>query len=165
MEIFRGNQVLKLLSRRPGDPPTDDEAAQASESAAPQSPSREFVQIDVLPDHIPWSAAAASPASPSPAFFNGPRPIRAIDNTVTFKCGTALPANSYSAFKVYQNGAVVHEETNELSMASSSCMPGQWTAEVECIFYYSTRLVPKFWLRICQCSGRSPVVPAPSSEL
>ena len=65
----------------------------------------------MLPDHVPWLPEQASSSSVPP-----PRPIRAIENKVTFKCAAALPHGSYSAFTVHKNGAVVHKEQTELDL-------------------------------------------------
>ena len=102
-----------------------------------------------------WSPAAASSSMGDGSLFSGPRPIRKIDNTVTFKSGTTLPPSSYSCFRVYKDGAQVHQETTQLELSQSSCMPSQqWTQDVECMFLYSTRLVPQFWSRLCEAAGQ-----------
>ena len=145
---------MKLLSRRPGDPPTDEEAARAAEAAAASGPIREVVTIDILSDNVPWPAAA-SPSASTSSFCNGPRPIRAIDNTVTFKCVTALSADSYATSRLVKDNTVLFQETTKLEMCSSSCTPNQWSVEPECTFLYSTRLIPSNWARLFQCSGQS----------
>ena len=151
-------KVLKLLSRRPGDPPSDEEAAQSSEPSSSTSPVREYVNIDVLPDHIPW--APTSPSNSSSSLLSGPRPIRAIDNMVTFKCVAALPSSSYSLCRVYKDGSVLYEEQTTLDLSSSSCMPSQYGADVDCTFLYSTRLVPQFWGSLCDYPGESLAEPS-----
>ena len=145
-------KVLKLLSRRPGDPPSDEDAAQVAEPSSSTGPAREHITIDVLPDHIPW--APTSPSTSSSSLCSGPRPIRAIDNTVTFKCGAAMPSSSYSSARVYREGLLIHEERTTLELCSSSCMPNQWSADVDCTFLYSTRLVPSFWTVLCDSAGK-----------
>ncbi|TCD65389.1 hypothetical protein EIP91_002722 [Steccherinum ochraceum] len=165
-DTCEGKRILKLLSSRPAESPKPDEASSSPEASATPSaasPVCDQVTIDVLPSEAYWpygdfgtipspqsaTSAAASSSTTSPSPNNIPRPLRAIDSTVTFR--SRSPVNAYSSFRVLRDGQVFHREDTELEMRSSSCMPAQqWPAEMECIFYYSTRLVPRLWSTLCE---------------
>lgn len=165
--------VLKLLSSRAAESPNPEDDVSASGAAVntplTSSPICDQVTIDVLPadaywpygdfgtipSPVPASATTSSSSSNSSAPLNPPRPLRTIDSTVTFRSGS--PVNAYSSFRVLRNGECIHEEQTELEMRSSSCMPAQqWPSEMECTFYYSTRLVPKYWSTLCEENGTPP---------
>ncbi|KAH8103614.1 hypothetical protein BXZ70DRAFT_742591 [Cristinia sonorae] len=166
-DTCEGKRILKLLSSRPADSPKLEDEALPSDAPTntPSSPSPvcDQVTIDVLPADAYWpygdfgtipsphssSSGSASSSGTQSGPFNTPRPLRAIDSTVTFRSGT--PIQAYSAFRVLKNGHCIHTEDTELDMRSSSCMPAQqWLSEMECIFYYSTRLVPRYWRTLCE---------------
>lgn len=132
-----------------------------SETPAPAPPC-EQVTIDVLPSNVAWTStdfgAIPSPGSSGPSSSSAgthshiPRPLRAINPTVTFKAGSPLSAQS--SFRVMKDSSVVHTETTDLDLCSSSCMPAaEFPSEMECTFLYSTTLVPRYWSQLCECLG------------
>ncbi|TFY57322.1 hypothetical protein EVG20_g8597 [Dentipellis fragilis] len=128
-------------------------------------PSRALVCIDVLPAHAPWNPADAGTAggivlgSMTPPLSSGsgstshaasaasavvfrspkPRPLRAIDPTVTFTSSTFLAAQS--SCSVYYNGNCIGTELTELACAQTGA---------DALFMYSTALVPQYWQRLCE---------------
>ncbi|THH27835.1 hypothetical protein EUX98_g6350 [Antrodiella citrinella] len=167
-DTCEGKRILKLLSSRPSDSSNDEDDAPSGSAAtrtpSTPSPTCDQVTIDVLPADSYWplgdygtipsphsatSATASTSSANHNASLNTPRPLRTINSTVTFRSGS--PVNAYSSFRVLKDGQCIHNEETELEMRSSSCMPAQqWPAEMECIFYYSTRLVPKLWSFLCK---------------
>ena len=133
----------------------------SSPSATPApAPPCEQVTIDVLPSNVAWTSndigAIPSPGSSGPSSSTGtshiPRPLRAINPTVTFKAGSPLSAQS--SFRVMKDSSVIHTETTDLDLCSSSCMPAaEFPSEMECTFLYSTTLVPRYWPQLCECLG------------
>ncbi|KAA1470480.1 hypothetical protein DENSPDRAFT_879737 [Dentipellis sp. KUC8613] len=133
----------------------------------PVRPSRALVCIDVLPAHAHWNPADAGtaggivlgsmtpPLSPgsgsgssshaasaaSAVVFRSPkpRPLRAIDPTVTFTSSTFLAAQS--SCSVYYNGNCIGTELTELACAQTG---------PDALFMYSTALVPQYWQRLCE---------------
>ncbi|THG95315.1 hypothetical protein EW026_g6315 [Hermanssonia centrifuga] len=153
-DTCEGKRILKLLSRRPGDPPRADDAPQSPEPSTSSIAPRDYVSIDVLPADAPWPSSSGSTSSFTSSLCSIPRPLYAIDPTVTFQ--SRSPITAYSFFRVLKNGAAVHEETSEMQMRSSSCRPStSWTSEVECNFLYSTALVPRYWKFLCECKDVS----------
>ncbi|KAI0079831.1 hypothetical protein K474DRAFT_475719 [Panus rudis PR-1116 ss-1] len=142
--------------------------AAASASSPPSPPAshpRENITIDVLPANVSWPSEdvgmipGPSPTSHDPSSsgttLNTPRPLRVINPTVTFKSATPLTAQS--VFKVFHNGTIVHTETTEFQLCSSSCLPqSPWSSQVECSFLYSTTLVPQYWQRLCESLDLNP---------
>ncbi|OCH90554.1 hypothetical protein OBBRIDRAFT_793217 [Obba rivulosa] len=105
--------------------------------------------VDAPPSASPSLTAAPAPlsvhmvSSPLPAYQSpGPRPLRAIDPTVTFLAQSPLAA--YTRFRVLHAGQTVHQECAEFTLCASSC------PEVEHTFLYRTRLVPGYWHVLCE---------------
>lgn len=109
---------------------------------------RDELRLDVLPADLPW------PPSSSPTQHYAFRPLRIIDNIVTFR--SSMPIQGESRWVVYKNGAVVHSETTELHLHSSSCAPGQtYSADMQVQCLYTTRLVPQYWHNLCKAIGKA----------
>ncbi|EKM53560.1 uncharacterized protein PHACADRAFT_259985 [Phanerochaete carnosa HHB-10118-sp] len=146
-DTCEGKRILKLLSHRPGSPrsPSVEHSTASPEPSTPSAPPRDYLNVDVLPADISWPSASASEAYPSS------RPVRAISNTVTFRSSTAVHGESRS--HVLKDGVVVHSETTELQMQSSSCMPAPYSSDMECVFLYTTKLVPHYWPTLCNATN------------
>ncbi|KAK7691360.1 hypothetical protein QCA50_004758 [Cerrena zonata] len=184
-DTCEGKRILKLLSSRSTEAAKTEQenkdtplTSSPSETPAPAPPC-EQVTIDVLPSNVAWTStdigAIPSPGSSGPSSSSTgtsshiPRPLRAINPTVTFKAGSPLSAQS--SFRVMKDSSVVHTETTDLDLCSSSCMPAaEFPSEMECTFLYSTTLVPRYWSQLCECLDLSPyriiqdIVPLPSQK-
>lgn len=186
-DTCEGKRILKLLASRSTEAAKAEEqnkkcsAARSRSKSPPPSPPTEYVPIDVLPSNVAWSttdigaipcpgsSGASTSASSTGNALHIPRPLRAINPTVTFKSGSPLSAQS--SFRVLQNGSVVHTETSDLELCSSSCMPAaEFPSDMECTFLYSTTLVPGFWSQLCDCLDLSPysivqdIIPSPAQK-
>ena len=140
--------VLKLLSHRPGSPrsPSVEHSTASPEPSTSTAPQRDYLNVDVLPADIPWSSSAAQAY---PSF----RPLRTISNTVTFRSSTAV--HGESRCQVFKNGALVHTESTDIQLQTSSCTPAAgYSSDVSCVFMYSTRLVPQYWHTLCAAAGK-----------
>lgn len=116
--------------------------------AAPQPP-RDFVNLYVLPPHSPWTNA---PSTSATSLDNIPRPLRQINNTVTFRSAKALSA--YSVCRVMRNGQPVFRERTELDLTQTQAqMSTHYGSDHEYLFLYSTQLVPGYWPSLCECTG------------
>lgn len=114
--------------------------------------------IEILPDgYSPRSSPSSTPASsplsstfPASTFHHSqPRHISVIDPTVTFTSRSSMVARS--SFTVLRDGQVVHNETADVNLLSTSVDAGP--SDIDCIFYYTAPLVPTFWSTICQDRG------------
>ena len=81
------------------------------------------IVLDVLAPDAPWPAVSS--AQPYPAF----RPLRAIDNTVTFRSAPAIHGESRCI--VTKNNQAVYTETTTLELHSSSLTPASYANDVE----------------------------------
>lgn len=142
--------MLHKLSRgghRASSEPTDDDNTppvspiDANPGSELPVPSRTIVSIDILPENYGYSYS-------SPIGQSEPRPIRVIDPTVTFTSRSSMMA--YSSFTVFLDGKCVHTEVADLKLNTTNI-----SSEVDCVFFYSTTLVPRFWDQLCDCQGRS----------
>ncbi|KAI0262186.1 hypothetical protein BC834DRAFT_972191 [Gloeopeniophorella convolvens] len=129
---------------------------------APARTARALVHIDVLAANVPWSPSDDSgivmgnpmmtpPHSPEAQTFAHasqvnifhspkPRPLRAIDPTVTFTSPSFVVAKSSCA--VYFDGARIHSDDTDVVCATTKDESG--------MFLYRTTLVPQYWDRLCQ---------------
>lgn len=151
--IFFGNhKVLKLLTHRPEDPqpPRHEEASTASpEIPVIPEPPRDFVNLYVLPPHAPWTNVASTSAT---SLDNIPRPLRQINPVVTFRSAKALSA--YSVCRVMRNNQPVFKERTAMELTQTQAqMSTHYGSDHECLFLYSTTLVPGFWQSLCECPG------------
>ena len=55
---------------------------------------------------------------------------------------------AHSFFTVLRDGQIVHNETAEVNLHSTSVEAGP--SDIDCTFYYTAPLVPGFWATICQ---------------
>lgn len=147
-ESDAGSQVLKLLSHRPGSPPASPKAGESPEPSTSSTPHRDYLTVDVLPPDAPWPPAASSS---TPMGYSSFRPLRTIDNTVTFRSVTAVYAESRC--QIHRNGQAIYSETTQLNLQQSSCVPATYATDMECLFLYSTQLVPGYWDYLCKVSG------------
>ncbi|TFK50796.1 hypothetical protein OE88DRAFT_1735550 [Heliocybe sulcata] len=150
-----GKQVLKLLSDR--SPPN---------SAARPSPSSERTpEFETSIVNIPILRPSSPHASPSPMSSpashaqGAARPIRQIDNTLTFASHCPLPSPEEDAqspfgyvseFVVRGAQGEVHRETTQLHLVKK--LPAGEEADGKEKYLYSTTLVPAFWERLCASS-------------
>ena len=152
--------VLQQLSSRhiammqPKTEPTPEPSATA-EAAAPTGPPVNYLTIAVLPE-TPGSgypSPALSPlADPSTSGSQPPRPMRAIDPTVTFISRSSL--NAYANVRVMRDGRAVWAEKTALRYLETRVLPAPvYPAQMECTHLYSTEVVPGFWSQLCECSG------------
>ena len=123
-----------------------------------QDTPRTVVAIEILPDgassYSPHSSPSTTPTSsplsstfPASTFRQSqPRPISVIDPTVTFTSRSSMVAHSF--FTVLRDGQIVHNETAEVNLHSTSVEAGP--SDIDCTFYYTAPLVPGFWATICQ---------------
>ena len=119
---------------------------------------RTVVAIEILPEGAtncsprpsPSAAPTSSPLSstfPASTFRQSqPRPISVIDPTVTFTSRSSMVAHSF--FTVLRDGQIVHNETAEVNLHSTSVEAGP--SDIDCTFYCTAPLVPGFWATICQ---------------
>ncbi|KZT65414.1 hypothetical protein DAEQUDRAFT_528054 [Daedalea quercina L-15889] len=162
-DTAEGKRILQQLSSRhiammqPKVEPTPDPSTSA-DGAAPAGPPVNYLTIDILPD-TPGSgypSPALSPlAGPSTSGPQPPRPMRAIDPTVTFISRTALHA--YASVRVMRDGQAVWAEKTTLTYRDSSVVPAPvYPAQMECNLLYSTEVVPGFWGQLCESGDPTP---------
>lgn len=151
----------------PSSPTTPDDNTMLS----PLSPT--VVSIDILPFGLPWPSSSTSRSSspqrapnsvghdvasgtasgstlsdsvtvfqPSPR----PRPLWAIDPTVTFIGRSSMSATSF--FSVTLDGNVVHTDMVELDIVRKS------SHEIGDSVFYRASLVPAYWNVICESRGK-----------
>ncbi|EPQ55351.1 hypothetical protein GLOTRDRAFT_121513 [Gloeophyllum trabeum ATCC 11539] len=138
-----------------------------STSSAHSSPS--------TPDTLRSPVSPVSPSSPGPSGIRTPspghllnhlsvgpaRPIRQIDNTLTFVSHWPLPGPGVAAdtpycylseFVVSGPQGEVHREYTNLQLVEKLPPSGDGTMEAKERYLYRTMLVPLFWERLCQSS-------------
>ncbi|KAI0035594.1 hypothetical protein K488DRAFT_68283 [Vararia minispora EC-137] len=118
----------------------------------PLSPSSPISALPSLPTSLTPLATPSNPAVPAAVTtFHSPfpRPLRAIDPTVTFTSAAFVRASSSCA--VYFNGNCVHREKTPMNVT-----PAQDTSG----YVYRVALVPNFWPRLCESNdpGRYSIV-------
>lgn len=113
--------------------------------------------IDILPDHATHrhgSAPASASASASAITDNArrisddPRPIRAIDPTLTFLSRSPIEANSN--FTVVADGIVVFSEMTNLTLRDTP--PIEAAPGTDGALLYTTPLAPGYWKTISDSS-------------
>lgn len=154
------NAVLQQLSSRhiammqPKTEPTP-EPSTSTEAPTPTGPPVNYLTIPVLPE-APGSgypSPALSPlADPSTSGSQPPRPMRAIDPTVTFISRSTL--NAYASVRVLREGRTIWTEKTTLRYLESRVLPAPvYPAQMECTHLYSTEVVPGFWSQLCDCGS------------
>ncbi|TFY64959.1 hypothetical protein EVJ58_g2266 [Rhodofomes roseus] len=162
-DTTEGKRILQQLSSRhiammqPKSEPVPD-PSNPTDAAAPAGPPVSYLTIDILPD-TPGSgypSPALSPlAGPSTTGPQAPRPMRAIDPTVTFISRSALQA--YASVRVVRDGRTVWLEKTALSFRDSNVLPARvYPAQMECQLLYSTEVVPGFWGQLCEYGDPTP---------
>ncbi|KZT18578.1 hypothetical protein NEOLEDRAFT_1143208 [Neolentinus lepideus HHB14362 ss-1] len=160
-----GKQVLKLLSDRSPPITTPHPRPPSSEPDA-KSPEAFETTIVNIPILRPPSSPHASPSPLSSPSSGGARPIRQIDNTLTFVSHCPLPGPEEdapfgyaSAFVVRGAQGEVHREQTGLRLVKKLAAEGEGGGGTE-RYLYSTMLVPAFWERLCASSGGWPLAPS-----
>ena len=152
--------VLQQLSSRhiammqPKTEPTP-EPSTTTEATAPTGPPVNYLTIAVLPE-TPGSgypSPALSPlADPSTSGSQPPRPMRAIDPTVTFISRSTL--NAYANVRVLRDNRTIWAEKTALRYLETRVLPAPvFPAQMECTHLYSTEVVPGFWSQLCEYPG------------
>ncbi|KZT04855.1 uncharacterized protein LAESUDRAFT_727724 [Laetiporus sulphureus 93-53] len=185
-DTTEGKRILQLLSSRhiammqpkaERSPEQLPSSASSSGSSIPPGPPCSYVSIDVCPDSEYTYSPDPSPSLTQYSHAQGqyrtqaPRPLRALDPTVTFVSRCALQ-HAYSAFRVVRrdmahssgmgNGtlhgqAQVFAERTDLMLHSSSMTPARvWPSQMECSFLYRTPFVPGFWRALVECGDPTP---------
>ncbi|KAI0343521.1 hypothetical protein BDW22DRAFT_1180315 [Trametopsis cervina] len=146
-DTCEGKRILKLLTHRPDDyssSPHDGNSPSPSEPLAP-TPPRDFVTLYVLPPHAPWMNVASTSSN---SLDHLPRPLRHINNLVTFRSARRLSA--YSVSRVLCNGQPVYTEHTELEHTQTQTqMNTHYASDFECLYLYSTKLAPSYWQSLC----------------
>ncbi|KAH9915512.1 uncharacterized protein B0H18DRAFT_959316 [Fomitopsis serialis] len=161
-DTAEGKRILQQLSSRhiammqPKSEPVPDISAASDAVAPPPGPPVNYMTIDIVPD-TPGSGYPSPALSPLAGPSTGPqapRPMRAIDPTVTFISRTALQA--YASVRVVRDGRTVWAEKTALTFRDSSVVPAPvYPAQMECTLLYSTEVVPGFWGHLCECGDPS----------
>ncbi|KAI0319285.1 hypothetical protein OF83DRAFT_1170358 [Amylostereum chailletii] len=123
----------------------------------PLSPSSPVSSL--APSSFPL-ASSLTPTSSSPNLLANtfhssvPRPLRAVDPTVTFTSAANVRAHSVCA--VYFNGNCVHREITPLSCSAASHFEGAGMSG----YVYRAVLIPGFWTKLCESNdpGRYSIV-------
>ncbi|KAJ7624069.1 hypothetical protein DFH06DRAFT_1142624 [Mycena polygramma] len=138
-ESNAGEKLLNLLSPIRKTAPSPSTSRRIAETSYKPSVSRTVVAIEILPprstyDQSPW-ASVGDVIYPA----DHPRPLESINPTVAFISPSLIM--SYSLFRVYSGGLIIHAETAslELEMDGAPQTSG---------FLYHTTLVPKYWQKI-----------------
>ncbi|EPS94933.1 hypothetical protein FOMPIDRAFT_1133386 [Fomitopsis schrenkii] len=162
-DTAEGKRILQQLSSRhiammqPKTEPTP-EPSTSTEAPTPTGPPVNYLTIPVLPE-APGSgypSPALSPlADPSTSGSQPPRPMRAIDPTVTFISRSTL--NAYASVRVLREGRTIWTEKTTLRYLESRVLPAPvYPAQMECTHLYSTEVVPGFWSQLCDCGNPTP---------
>lgn len=136
---------------QPKTEPTPEPSA-STEAAAPIGPPVNYLTILVLPE-------THNSGYPSPALApldnpgsQPPRPMRAIDPTVTFSSRTML--NAYANVRVIRDGHPLFAEKTALRYLESRTQHAPvYPAQMEMTHLYSTEVVPGFWSHLCECGS------------
>ncbi|KAJ6449702.1 hypothetical protein C8R47DRAFT_1073571 [Mycena vitilis] len=142
-ESNAGEKLLNLLSpTRKTGPSAASTSRQIEEPSYKPSFSHTVVAIEILPPGSPGQAYDQSPwASVGDVIYSAdhPRPLESINPTVAFISPSLIM--SYSQFRVYSEGLIIHAETAPLELETDG---GPQTSG----FLYHTTLIPKYWHRI-----------------
>jgi transcriptional enhancer factor len=106
------------------------------------------VYIYTLPPSNTLNPYSSSPAPMSGIHAQDPRPLRAIDPTVSFTSTEQVPCQAI--FQIYKAGQYVHEEYTSVSISHGSLSEPGTSAP---LFTYSTALVPQYWSYLCEVEG------------
>ncbi len=141
----------------PFSTPTDKVASfgfPSQEKRNSNSPGRHTYCIDILPDNVTHRHSSATTSASAIMdnairISNEPRPIHAIDPTLTFVSRSPIVANSN--FTVLVDGVVVFSEMTSLTLRDT---PPVEAAPSTDGLLYTTPLVPGYWKTISESSGR-----------
>lgn len=158
---FKPSRALVTIDVLPADasfpsPPSTSYSAYSRSSSAiltpPLSPMSPISSLPSLATSLAPHPVPAVPGAPSTvtSFYSPfPRPLRAIDPTVTFTSAAYVHASS--SCSVYFNGNCVHRETTPMNVSAAQDSQG---------FVYRVHLVPSFWSKLCDSTdpGRYSIV-------
>jgi transcriptional enhancer factor len=108
------------------------------------------VYINTLPPYRTSFSRSSSPMQLSSIHSQEPRPLRAIDPTISFTAPAQAPCQAI--FQIYKAGQFLQQEYTSVSV---SCGPLSELGTSSPLFTYNTALVPQFWPLLCEVEGNA----------